>query len=149
MMMDNSKGNRPREIRHERKRQKLGSPNPVCPTCGCTNLVALTGVPFSKLPIWLQQKLMQDHHIAMRSAGGWKITACLNCHAVFSDNQYDWDPRLRRPQTWIEQLAAFLQGLADWFRQLGNNLIDLASMLQEWVQRLLRIDPKTLGEVQP
>ncbi len=135
-----------REIRHERKYQERGSPNPVCPGCGCINIVALTGAPFSRLPVSLQKKLIEEHHLAGRVAGEWQVHACLNCHAVFSDNQYDWDVRLRRPETWIEQLAAFLQGLADWFRQLGTTLTELADMLQAWVEQLLGLNQ--IGEAQ-
>lgn len=136
-MEDSYAKNQRRARRHERKRQQLGSPAPVCASCGCMDVVSLTGVPFSQLPAWVQRKLGEQHHLARRAAGDWQVLACLNCHAVFSDDQYDWDPRLLEPQIWTEQLAAFLQGLADWFRQLGKTLTDLAEALQQWVERLL------------
>lgn len=127
-----------RAQRHERKRQQLESANPVCTVCGCANLPSLLGIPFSKLPQQLQRKLSESHHLAGRKAGDWIVTVCRNCHEVLSDSQHDWDPRTRSPQTGDEQLAAFLQGMADWFRLLGHTLIALGDSLQTWVRQLLQ-----------
>ena len=126
-------------LRHEKKRQLLGAPNPLCPTCGCMNIVQVTRVQIAQLPTPLQRKLHQEHHLyhAGPEAGDCTTWACLNCHAVFTDARYDWDERLQMPQTFMERLATFLQGLADWFRHLGETLVALADTLQEWVKLIL------------
>jgi hypothetical protein len=131
--------NQRKALRHEKKRQQLGSPNPLCSTCGCMNIVQLTSATISQLPEALQRKLHEEHHMQhdgpeMEDRTTW---TCLNCHAVFTDACYEWDPRVQTPQTSMDRLAAFLQGLADWFRQLGETLLGLADALQEWVNFIL------------
>ena len=139
--MDDYHKEQERAQRHERKRQRLESSNPVCAVCGYANLPSLMGVPFSKLPQRLRRKLSEDHHLAGRKAGDWVVTICRNCHEILSDDQYDWDPRLREPETQQERLASFLQGLADWFRVLGQTLVATADALQGWVRQLLEAPP--------
>lgn len=131
-------------VRHEQKRQQLGSPNPACASCGCMNVVTITDMPLSQLPEAIQQKLVEKHHLAGRKAGDWQVHACLNCHAVFSDNQYDWDERLLQPKTWTQRLAAFLQGLAEWLRETAEHFRNVADALQEWIDELLLINPEGL-----
>lgn len=128
---------RKRMIRHESKRQQLGSPDPACTICGCMTVQSLTGVPFIKLPPRARALVLERHHLAGRAAGDWQVIVCQNHHAVLSDDQYDWDPHLRRPHSRDERLAAFLQGLADWFRALSHGLLSLAEALQAWVHSLL------------
>jgi hypothetical protein len=128
---------RKRAERHEGKRQQLGSPDPACAICGCMDIQSLTGVPFSKLPPHARALVLERHHLAGRAAGDWQVIVCLNHHAVLSDDQYDWDCRLRKPQSRDERLAAFLQGLADLFRALSHALLSLAEALQAWVRSLL------------
>ena len=138
--MDNEyQKNQRKTLRHEKKRQHLGSPNPLCPTCGCMNIVQLTGARIAELPIALQRKLHQEHHLNHEGPelGDRTTWACLNCHAVFTDAWYQWDTRLHTPETFMDRLAVFLQGLADWFRQLGDTLVGLADALQEWVDQIL------------
>jgi len=105
--------------RQEQRRQSLASPHPVCTICGATNLLALTRMPFSRLPGPIQRRVLEKHHMAGRAAGASVVIVCRNCHAVLSDAQYDWDERLRHPRTRNERLAAHLRGLADMFRQEG------------------------------
>lgn len=131
--------NRRKALRHEKKRQRLGSPNPLCSTCGCMNIVKVTAARISELPEALQRKLHEEHHLNYEGpeVGDRTTWACLNCHAIFTDAWYQWDPAVQAPQTFMDRLATFLQGLADWFRQLGETLLGLADTLQEWVNLII------------
>jgi hypothetical protein len=90
-------------------------------------------VETSRLP----RSFLEQHHLAGRAAGAATVVLCRNCHAILTDWQQDWEPRLRRPRTWVERLAAFLHGLADWCLQLARMLTDLAERLHAWVRWLL------------
>ncbi len=122
-----------RARRHESKRQRLGSPAPVCLSCGCRDIESLFAVPASDLPGWFLEK----HHLG-KHASDFTIPLCRNCHAVLTDWQEDWDMHLRHPKTPLERLAALLQGLVDWLLQQARKLTELAARLQAWVRWLLR-----------
>ncbi len=139
-MKDSYRRNLKRAGRHEQKRQRLGSANPACMICGCTNLLALARVPFSQLPGPVQRRLLEKHHLAGREAGEWFIIVCLNCHAILSDAQYDWGDRLRHPQTGNERIAAYLRGLADMFRHEGATRSREADELESMADELMSED---------
>ena len=131
--MDNDydKGQK-RARRHESKRQRLGSPAPVCLSCGCRDIEALFAVSVSDLHGWF----LERHHLG-KHPSDFTIPLCRNCHAVLTDWQEDWDKRLRHPKTPLERLATLLQGLVDWLVQQAQKLTELAARLQAWVRWLL------------
>lgn len=90
-------------------------------------------VPAGQLP----RRFLELHHLGRRAASDLTITLCRNCHAVLTDWQEDWDPRLRHPATPSERLAAFLQGLADWLWALARSLAEVAARIEAYVRWLL------------
>lgn len=132
-MKDDYAKEQKRARRHESKRQRLGSPDSRCLSCGCLDVEALFAVSVSELPGWF----LEQHHLAGRAASDFTITLCRNCHALLTDWQEDWDERLRHPKTPVERLAALLQGLVDWLVQQAKKLTELAVRLHEWVRWLL------------
>ncbi len=132
-MDDDYEKQKKRARRHESKRQRLGSPAPVCLSCGCRDIEALLAVPVADLPTWF----LEQHHLA-KHASDFRVPLCRNCHAILTDWQGEWDERLRHPRTSIERLAALLQGLVDWLVQQAKKLTELAARLQAWVRWLLR-----------
>src|SRR5579864_9625474 len=95
-----------RARRHERKRQRLGSPTSTCLCCGCLNIESLLNVPARELPRWF----LEEHHIAARVSSNFTVILCRNCHAILTDRQHDWNPELRHPKVPSHRLAALLQG---------------------------------------
>jgi len=74
-MSDRHQRERARQLRHERKREALGDPDPACLLCGYDNPVGL-----------------EIHHVAGAANSDVTIWLCKNCHAEMSDAQID-DPR--------------------------------------------------------
>ncbi len=122
-----------RARRREAKFQHLGSPVPRCLSCGSFEIEALIPVSVSALPSWF----LEQHHLAKRSGGDFTVPLCRSCHAVLTDWQEDWEPRLRDPKTPPERLAALLQGGVDWHLQLAKKHAEFAARQQEWVHWLL------------
>lgn len=139
-MKDRYRRNLERTGRHEQKRQRLGTPDPACTICGSMNLTALTLMPFSQLPEPIRRRVSEGHHLAGHEAGKWVVIVCLNCHAVLSDAQYDWDKRLRHPQTKSERTVAYLRGLADMFRLEGETRSTQAGELEALADELMSED---------
>ncbi len=132
-MGDDYEKQQSRARRHESKRQRLGSPAPVCLSCGCRDIETLLAAPVANLASWF----LERNHLA-KHASDLRVPLCRNCHAILTDRQEDWDRRLRYPKTPLERLAALLQGLVDWLVQLAGKMTELAARLQEWVRWLLR-----------
>ncbi len=124
---------RARRVRRQSKELRLGLPNPTCTVCGFSAVEALLRVPASKIP----KRLLERHHLAGRAANDFTVILCRNHHAILTDWQEDWDPRLRHPRAPSERLAAFLQGRADLDLVLAQSRSDLAAHLQAWVAWLL------------
>jgi hypothetical protein len=123
-----------RARRREAKRQHLGSSAPRCLSCGCLEIEALTTAPVSALTVWF----LEQHHLAKRAGSDLTVTLCLTCHAILTDWQGDWDPRLHDPETPLERLAAMLQGEVDWQLQLARKITESAARRHQWVRWLLR-----------
>ncbi len=134
---------RRRLARHERKRQRLGAPVPTCGACGCASVEALLSVPFSDLAPAMQRRVIERHHPAGRRGDPWMVPFCLNCHAIVSDRQQDWEERLQHPVTKRERLAATLKGAADWLRQFGQSAIEGADRLNALSAEILGTEDET------
>jgi hypothetical protein len=102
-------------------------------SCGCLDVEALLSVPASALP----GRFLERHHLAKREASDFTVTLCRNCHAILTDWQEEWDPRLRDPKTPQERLAALLQGTVDWHLQLAGKLTESAARQQQLVRWIL------------
>jgi len=124
---------RARRVRRQSKELRLGSPNPMCIICGCQRIEALLKIPAKQLP----RQLFEKHHVAGRAAGRLTVIVCRNCHALLTDWQEDWNPKLRHPRTPTECLAALLQGEADLDLARAQSHRDHAVHLQAWVAWLL------------
>jgi len=91
--------------RLQRKLNELGTANPICQSCGISEIVSLKRV-----------KMLEKHHIAGGHNGGETITVCLNCHAKLSDDQLDWpDGLCSAGQTPEMKAVSFFTGLAGLF----------------------------------
>ena len=92
-----------KEIRKQKRLEKLGSNHPVCVNCGESD-----------------DRCLEEHHIAWRAHGNELAILCRNCHRKVSDDQKDHlKPIAVNNQT---QSIGYLLGLADLFVLLGKSL---------------------------
>lgn len=131
--MESPQKHNKRAERQERKSQRLRADDPRCFNCGLLDVEALMRVPVAKLP----RRFLEHHHLAGRAASDFTVVLCRNCHAVLTDWQEDWDPRLRHPGTPVDRLAAYLQGLAEWLWALARKLGETAAWIEAHVRWLL------------
>jgi hypothetical protein len=101
-----------RERRRQRALERLGSNKPRCIFCGCDEPLAL-----------------ELHHIAGRAFDGEVVVVCRNCHRRLSDPQKDHPVKQNDPPNDLEQIAHFLEGLADLFEMLVKRLRQFAATL--------------------
>lgn len=107
-------------LRQEAQLQKLGSDKPVCCLCGYADPTGL---------IKADKTLLEKHHLAGRHEGP-TVLVCRNCHAELTDVQQSDDKRFNSPdRTPLVTAAAFLEGLANFFKLLAITLTYLANWL--------------------
>lgn len=99
-----------RRIRHEKKRQRLGSPRPSCAVCG------YNGVP----------SVVEGHHVAAEAnQPTLTVALCRNHHGELSDAAEDSLGDLRKrdaDRDPLTRLAALFAGLVDFLRLLADQL---------------------------
>lgn len=85
-----------REIRKQRRLERLGTNAPICGTCGYARDAAL-----------------ENHHVAGRKHDEATAISCRNCHGVVSDDQKDHPAFDPAADSMLQAIAFFLLGLAD------------------------------------
>lgn len=114
-----------REIRKQRRLEKLGSNDPICGTCGEPDY-----------------RTLERHHVAGRKHDPDTVVICRNCHRKVSDDQKDYaDPAPGSDQL-LHAIGLFLIGLADLLELVLQKLTEFGLALIE------RAAPAT-GETQP
>jgi len=106
-----------REKRKQARLGKLGTNNPICPTCGETD--------------W---RCMEVHHVAGQKLDAFTVIACANCHRKLTDEQKDHPKPDDASDPLLNQIGHFLLGLADMLTlvveklsEFGRALIDRAT----------------------
>ncbi len=85
-----------REIRKQRRLERLGTNDPICGTCGFTRSTAL-----------------ERHHVAGRKHDSATAISCRNCHRDVTDSQKDHPAFDPAADSLLQTIAFFLFGLAD------------------------------------
>ena len=105
-----------REIRKQRRLEKLGSNSPLCGTCGETD-----------------DRVLEWHHVAGRKHDPATAVVCRNCHRKVSDDQKDHPAFDPGANPLLHTIGLFLLGLADLLElaiekmtEFGLTLIELA-----------------------
>jgi hypothetical protein len=106
-----------REIRKQRRLEKLGSNNPICGTCGECDY-----------------RVLERHHVAGRKHHSDTVVICRNCHRKVSDDQKDHPGCEPDTDQLLHAIGLFLIGLADLLElvlqkltEFGLALIDRAA----------------------
>lgn len=115
-----------REIRKQRRLEKLGTNNPRCGTCGECRWQAI-----------------ERHHVAGRKCdAATTVLSCRNCHRVLSDDQIDHPAFDTTTDELLQRIGHFLLGLADLLKIVIEKLTEFGLVLID------RSTPKA-GEAQP
>lgn len=85
-----------REIRKQRRLERLGSNLPVCGTCGETD-----------------ERTLERHHVAGRKHDSATVVTCRNCHRKVTDDQKDHPAFNPAAAPVLHAIGLFLLGLAD------------------------------------
>ena len=109
-----------REARERAAKRRLGTDNPRCATCGCTD--------------W---ECLEAHHIAGQVYDPTTNVECRNCHRILTDLQKDHAKQSRNPPNFEEGLAHFLLGMADLFELLVGKLREFANKILQKLQPTL------------
>jgi hypothetical protein len=106
-----------REIRKQRRLEKLGSNDPICGTCGERDY-----------------RTLERHHVAGRKHDPDTVVICRNCHRKVSDDQKAHPGFEPGSDQLLHTIGLFLLGLADLLElvlqkltEFGLALIDLAA----------------------
>lgn len=102
-----------REIRKQRRLEKLGTHNPRCGTCGESR--------------W---QCLEQHHTAGRKYDpDTVVLECRNCHRVVSDNQLDHPAFDAAADPMLQAIGHFLLGLADLLKIVIEKLVEFGLIL--------------------
>ncbi len=85
-----------REIRRQRRLEKLGSDKPICGTCGEADYLTL-----------------ERHHVAGRKHDPDTVFICANCHRKVTDDQQDHPAIDAKADAMLAAIGMFLLGLVD------------------------------------
>lgn len=85
-----------REIRKQRRLEKLGTNSPICGTCGETDY-----------------RVLEKHHVAGRKHDPDTVITCRNCHRKVSDDQKDHPAIDANADAMLSAIGMFLLGLVD------------------------------------
>jgi len=114
-----------REIRKQRRLEKLGSNSPLCGECGERD--------------W---RCLELHHIADFGCDDGTVILCRNCHRKVSDDQKGHPAFNPAADATLHSIGRFLLGLADLLRLAIEKLAEFGLALIE------RAAPQT-AEVRP
>lgn len=94
-----------REVRKQRRLERLGTNEPRCGTCGETD-----------------DRCLEKHHVADHGRDEATVLVCRNCHRKVSDDQRDHPPFDRASDPTLDAIGHFLLGLADLLRIIIEKL---------------------------
>lgn len=104
-----------REIRKQRRLEKLGTNHPRCGTCGESR--------------W---QCIEQHHLAGRENDpDTTVLECRNCHRVLSDDQIDHPASDPAADPMLQSIGHFLLGLADLLKLVVEKLTEFGLALIE------------------
>lgn len=101
-----------REIRKQRRLERLGTNAPICGTCGYARNAAL-----------------EKHHVAGRKHDEATAISCRNCHSEMSDDQKDHPAFDPAADSLLQAIAFFLLGLADLLELAIEKLTEFGLVL--------------------
>lgn len=104
-----------REIRKQRRLEKLGTNNPLCGTCGESR--------------W--QCLEQHHPSGRKCDPKTTVINCRNCHRILSNDQLDHPTFDPGADPMLQAIGHFLLGLADLLRLVIEKLVEFGLILIE------------------
>jgi len=85
-----------REIRKQRRLEKLGTNSPICGACGEADY-----------------RTLEKHHVAGRKHDPDTVITCRNCHRKVPDDQKDHPAIDANADAMLSAVGMFLLGLAD------------------------------------
>ncbi|WP_456685839.1 hypothetical protein [Bradyrhizobium sp. P5_C11_2] len=107
-----------REVRRQRKLERIGGNYNACPGCGHSD--------------W---RTLEEHHYFNRRFGAETVWLCANCHRIITDDQKDHpmpistaDPLFQRMGHFMLNLAAFLRVVIVHLEEFGRELIRCAGL---------------------
>jgi hypothetical protein len=103
-----------REIRKQRRLEKLGSNSPLCGACGEAD--------------W---RCLELHHVADFGCDDGTVILCRNCHRKVSDDQTDHPAFDPTADATLQAIGRFLLGLADLLRLAIEKLAEFGLALIE------------------
>ena len=103
-----------REVRKQRRLEKLGSNNPICGTCGESDY-----------------RVLERHHVAGRKHDPDTVVICRNCHRKVSDDQKDHPDGEPGYDQMLHAIGLFLIGLADLLELILQKLTEFGLALIE------------------
>jgi len=101
-----------REIRKQRRLEKLGSNSPLCGECG--------------EPDW---RCLELHHVADFGCDDGTVILCRNCHRKVSDDQKGHPAFDPTADATLHSIGRFLLGLADLLRLAVEKLVEFGLAL--------------------
>ena len=103
-----------REIRKQKRLEKLGTNNPICGTCGEQDY-----------------RTLERHHVAGRKHDPDTVVICRNCHRKVSDDQRDHPDPAPGSDQMLHTIGLFLIGLADLLELILEKLTEFGLVLIE------------------
>ena len=103
-----------REIRKQRRLEKLGTNSPICGTCGEADY-----------------RTLEKHHVAGRKHDPDTVITCRNCHRKVSDEQKDHPAIDANADAMLSAIGMFLLGLADLLELMIDKLTAFGLALNE------------------
>ncbi|MGB3317436.1 MAG: hypothetical protein WA978_03965 [Sphingopyxis granuli] len=103
-----------KEVRKQRRLEKLGTNEPRCGTCGENR--------------W---QCFDQHHPADFGRDETMVLECSNCHRILSDDQKDHPAFDPDADPLLDQIGHFLLGLADMLKLILDKLIAFGHALIE------------------
>ncbi len=107
-----------REIRKQRRLEKLGTNSPICGTCGETDY-----------------RTLEKHHVAGRKHDHDTVIICRNCHRMVSDDQKDHPAINANADAMLSAIGMFLLGLEDLLELVIEKLAAFGLALIERAER--------------
>jgi len=101
-----------REVRKQKRLEKLDSDNPLCGMCGEND--------------W---RTIEQHHIADYGRDETMVLLCRNCHRKVSDEQHDHPAFDKNADPMLDAMGHFLLGLADMLKIIVAKLYDFGLAL--------------------
>ena len=100
------------EIRRQKARARMGSPDSSCPGCGQDD-----------------PECFEKHHIAGRAFHDQTQPLCLCCHRKVTSRQKDHPEQVGSPPSFLEVVGHYLLGLADMLILVAETLVEFGKRL--------------------